>query len=327
MNKLPAYGQPNAETLYVIVPLSNPAQYESRYRLAQDFLRRMAKFPNVKCIVVEQNYHDREFAVTDPYEDDHIQLRGGPEHELWLKEGLINVGFRHLTHRYPGWRYAAWIDADVEFIDEDWVKNTIYALHTFRVVQPWSHSQDLGPNKEPLKVPPYRSFCSCYIGKVLNDPGTEYAKAYWHSGYAWAIRREVWDGLEPHGGLIDWCPMGSADHHMAWAFSGDIQGRIDKRYSAGYRAKADAFLKVCEEVIQRDIGFVKGLIVHHWHGKKRDRGYQSREQLLISAGFDPDVHLKRDENGLPILAGNNIALRDACRLYARQRNEDSIDVE
>lgn len=322
-----SYGQPQAETLYIVVPVSNPALYARRYQLAVEFLRRMAKLPNVKCIVVEQSYHDREFHVTEHDNDDHIQLRGGPEHELWLKEGLINVGFRHLTHRYPNWRYAGWFDSDIEFVDPDWVNRTLEALHTYRVVQPWTHSQDMGPNNMPLPVKPHQSFAFCYEQKMKMDPNYQYGKTYWHSGYAWAIRREVWDGLAPHGGLIDWCPMGSADHHMAWAMTGDIMGRIDGRYSEGYKQKALDWMRKAEEVIQRDLGYVKGMILHHWHGKKKDRQYQSREQLLINAKFDPNVHLSRDDHGLPILAGNNIALRDACRMYARSRNEDSIDME
>jgi hypothetical protein len=287
----------------------------------------------VKCIVVEHTYHDREFQVTDHDNPDHIQLRGGPEHELWLKEGLINVGFRHLTHRYPNWRYGGWFDADIEFQDSDWVQRTLEALHVYRVVQPWTHSLDLGPDGQPY-MQPHQSFCYCYEkGELLGDPqyapqGVDipYGKMYWHSGYAWAIRREVWDGLAPHGGLIDWCPMGSADHHMAWAFSGNIQGRIDGRYTEGYKRKAQEFMEVCERVIQRDLGYVKGMILHHWHGKKKDRGYQTRESYLMQVGFDPDTDLSRDEHGLPILAGNKPKLRDFCRLYLRSRREDSIDL-
>src|SRR5476651_861088 len=112
----------SGRTLYVIAVISNPVMYQSRIRLYQEFAERMRNTPNVKLITVEHAFGDRPFDVTDANNPDHVQLRGGPEYELWLKEPMMNRGFKHLYDTYPDWQYAAWIDADVELSRPDWAE-------------------------------------------------------------------------------------------------------------------------------------------------------------------------------------------------------------
>jgi hypothetical protein len=81
-----------------------------------------------------------------------------------------------------------------------------------------------------------------------------------------------------------------------------------------------------ELYIKRNIGFVDGLLLHYWHGKKRDRRYAERWNILVDNHFDPDLDLKRDRQGLWQLTERNIKLRDDIRAYFRSRSEDSIDL-
>jgi hypothetical protein len=83
----------------------------------------------------------------------------------------------------------------------------------------------------------------------------------------------------------------------------------------------------CEKHIRRDVGFVPGTILHSFHGKKKDRGYQDRWKILIKNKFDPELDLMRDHQGLYKLTDRSIKLRDEIRRYFRSRNEDSRDVE
>ena len=80
-----------------------------------------------------------------------------------------------------------------------------------------------------------------------------------------------------------------------------------------------------------NIGAVDGTLLHYWHGKKRLRGYNSREDILIEHAFDPRIDLHRDWQGLWQLAdagtARSLALRDKFRGYFRSRNEDSIDLD
>lgn len=313
-------------TLYVIAVISNPARWQSRYRLYREFAERMRKTPGVQLITVEAAFGDRPFEVTEAGDRWHVQVRAGAQSEVWVKESLVNIGFRHLAWQAPEWKYAAWIDADVQFLREDWASETVHLLQHYKVVQPWSAAVDLGPNGHALTLAESFAYTwwhkpglafDGYVGKRVNG------KYIGHPGYAWAIRRDAYEAL---GKLLDWCPMGSADHHMAWAFIGRLPEVVD-RYAttASYRRKCAEFQALCDEHIKTDLGFVAGTIVHHWHGKKRERFYVERDKALRDAGFDPDTDVTYNPQGLLVLTGKNLKLRDALRRYVRARNEDSID--
>lgn len=326
--------------LHVIAVVSNPVRYASRYRLFHEFAERMQLTPNVRLVIVEQAFGERPFVCTDPANPLHVQVRGGPESELWVKESLINIGFRHLSRVVPDWKYAGWFDADIQCLRADWAEETVHALQHYKVVQPWSRAIDMGPTGEPLGV---QSIARSFVFDFLHwqndahkradfDPVTFLKGAYcgrddngmktFHPGFAWALTREAWERLGP---LIDWVPMGSADHHMAWAFV----ERLDKALyhdSPGYLRRAHEFQNRCKKFLRRDIGYIDGTIVHHWHGKKKNRFYVEREKVLRDCKFDPDVDVTYNHDGLLVLTDNNPALRDAIRAYFRSRDEDSTDI-
>jgi hypothetical protein len=143
---------------------------------------------------------------------------------------------------------------------------------------------------------------------------------YWHPGFGWAYRREA---LEALGGLIDYSILGAADMLMAACLTGDISlsdwlADSYKRWIFEWKARADRY-------IRGDIGYVSGLLLHYWHGKKSQRGYKDRWKIFFDHKFDPELDLKRDCQGLWQLTDRNSALRDALRAYLKARNEDSID--
>lgn len=309
----------NEPTLYVIAVISNPRRFSVRYQLYKEFEQRMLKEPNVKLITVEHAFGERPFEVTDSKNPYHVQLRGGPEYEIWLKEAMINRAFRHLYEKHPNWKYAAWIDADIEFTRDTWVQETIEALQHHRVVQPWSHAIDLGPLHEVMQKPA-RSFASCFVEGI--PPKTKYGGEHWHPGYAWAIRRDAMDGLVR---LIDWTILGSGDNYMAHAFAGNIWKTGANQFGVNYKKFCHDFQVLCNQYIEKDIGFVPGTILHYFHGAKKNRQYVDRTKILTSNNFDPVNDIAYDAEGIPFLVGNKLGLRDGIRQYFAQRNEDSID--
>ena len=64
-----------------------------------------------------------------------------------------------------------------------------------------------------------------------------------------------------------------------------------------------------------------------WHGKKKDRGYSWRSNVLVKNNYDPDTDIKKDWQGIYALTGNKIKFRDELVQYFKSRNEDSIDEE
>lgn len=316
----------NASDLHVIAVVSNPVRYHSRHRLYQDFAHHVES-SGATLHTVEAAYGERPHAVTSAEHPRHLQLR--TRHELWHKENLVNLGIARLP---ADWKYVAWVDADVSFSRPDWALETLHQLQHHAVVQMWTRSLDLGPDHRPFGEA--KSFAACHLEDLaVGNNGY----GYWHSGYAWAARRGAIDTL---GGLMDFCALGSADYFMAWALRGrgELTAKLHHNaqhkagqpfYSQGY-LDAIATWERRAHALRGNLGAVEGTLLHHWHGKKRQRGYNSREAILIGQAFDPARDLKRDWQGLWQLAdtgeARSLALRDQFRGYFRSRNEDSVDL-
>ena len=118
---------------------------------------------------------------------------------------------------------------------------------------------------------------------------------------------------------------------MALAMIGQGKRSVPAKISAAYRKAILDWEKNCTYSIQRNVGYVPGLITHNWHGKKKDRKYVERWDVLTRNGFDPVADLTKDSYGLYRLnmchGEKSIRLRDEIRMYMKNRHEDSIDLE
>jgi hypothetical protein len=255
--------QPVDAPLYVIAPIINPSRYRSRYSLYRDFEKYITGAGAI-LYTVEAAYGDRDFEITDPANPRHIRIRTC--HEVWHKENLINIGVSRLP---ADWKYVAWIDADVQFARPDIVAETIHQLQHFSVVQMFAHATDLGPRHEPLQA--FEGFVAQWMQQngAAQRNNEQYSTS--HPGYAWACRRDAWDHL---GGLIDFAIVGSADRYMACGLIGEIAQSL----SAEIVRDCPAYAEWCfewqaraETYIRRNIGFVDGLLLHYFHGTKKNR--------------------------------------------------------
>ncbi len=300
---------------HVVTMISNPVRYSSRYELFKKFKHHMEKSGVIHLHVVEVQNGERAFQVTEKDNPYHIQLR--TIDELWIKENAINLAINRLTPRFPDWKYVAWIDADIKFTRPDWVEETIEELQVSSWVQMFQTAIDLGPEGEALQT--YNGFMYSYwSGKPQQN---NYAT--WHPGYAWAATREA---LTKVGLLIDGAILGAGDRHMAMSLIGRGKESFDKRIHPDYQDMVLSWELRAEKYIKRRVGYVKGNILHYWHGKKKDRRYHDRWQILINNNYSPYRHIYRDWQGLYQFDTDAIKLRDDIKKYFRSRNEDSIDL-
>lgn len=299
------------DTLHVIAVISNPVRFKSRYYLYRKFREHMRLFPNIKLHTCEVAFGERPFVVTRSDDPRHLRLR--TDDEIWHKENMINLCVQRLP---ANWKYVAWVDADIMFQRKDWALETIQQLQHYHVVQLFQNAIDLGPTGEVIQH--HAGFCYKYLSGAPRGPKYE----FWHPGFAWACTRYAWEKL---GGLIDFAVLGAADHHMALALIGKANQSVPLGISKNYIQEIKVWEARAEKYIKRDIGFVPGTILHNWHGKKKDRKYVERWDILTKHNFDPDLHLKRDWQGLFQLEDDQLGLRDDIRAYFRQRSEDSID--
>lgn len=311
---------------HVIGVVSNPVRYKSRYRLAKEFMARMPPwFENFWVIEVQQG--ERDFVVTDPNNKRHIQKR--TEDELWIKENMQNLVVQQLP---DDWEYIITVDMDIEWQRHDWIEETVQQLQNYNVVQCFQTAIEMGPDGESLQT--HKGFGWSYV------TGLPFGKDYsfWHPGYAWGWCRTAlagWGGGgmgDSLGGpFISGAILGAADHHMALAMIGRGGQSYPSNVSDGYKRMINKWQERAEKNIFRDIGYVPGTILHHWHGKKKDRKYVERWDILTKeypqGKYDPYEDLIMGWNGLYMLDNTNVELRDNVRSYMRARNEDSIDLD
>jgi hypothetical protein len=266
-------------------------------------------------MTVEIAHGDRPFEITEAGNPNNVQLR--TRDALWHKERAINIGIQNLPQ---DWRYVAWIDADVEFIRHDWPEEICHLLQEYSVIQLFQNAIDLGPKGEVMKV--HNGFMWAWKnGLIPQGKATKYSQ--FHPGYAWAATRKAIDDL---GGLIDFAILGAGDAHLSWNL---IERQIDympQKISDAYRRELLEWQTRCQNHIKKNVGFMTGTLVHHFHGKKKDRKYLERWQILFKHGFDPDVDLKCQWNGLYQFTHEGLRMRNDIRAYFDQRNEDSIDL-
>lgn len=281
--------------------------------------------------------------------------------ELWLKENAINIGVQNLP---LDWMQVCWLDSDVHFVRPNWVGEAIHKLQHYAFIQMFSHARDLGPNYEilPENYPHadgigfVKAWQDGYLKTTLSKEILEDLKAvgsdierleidfrkleidltggsYYGGdkrvwpGLAWACTRKAFEDV---GGILDIAIWGGGDWHMSHALIEKTENMMRNDLHRNYKKIVNQWYQRCRTHIRRNVGVMEGSIFHSWHGKKTDRGYNAKHELLAKFGFDPLRHLKRDPGGLFQLHDDRstayVQLRDMMRKIAKDRNEDSIDI-
>ena len=239
----------------------------------------------------------------------------------WSKECLLNIAIAHLPHAAE--KIAA-LDADIVFRRPGWATETLAALDLYPVIQPWDTAYDLGPHDEHVQT--HKSFASVWHG---GKPVVATSAAFWafnggyntypHPGYAWGWQRRVLDRI---GGLLEIGAMGSGDYHMALGMVGRYEASVPPGVSDGYKNSVASWATRAAFAVNGKLGFAHGTIEHPFHGRKSDRGYQTRWQMFLDSGFDPAIDLKRNTYGVLEFSGTKPNLERAFDRHLRSREED-----
>lgn len=313
--------------MFVVAVVSNTCRYKRRYELFEKF-KAHCRESGMDFVIVELAFGDRRFEVTHPGERNSLQLR--TIEEFWHKENLIGLGIQHGRRLWPHKKRVAWIDADCEPVGRtfrQWFEETWHELQHAEFVQMWEWLQALNYNGAPLGSPS-PSFMRNYVmhGTPYPKPANGYPMQWGSPGLAWAANLSAIDQI---GGIPDAAILGAGDWYLAHLLVTDLPFQDMQKYTHDYRHYWEHKQALAEKWIKRDVGFVRGLFTHHFHGKTVNRGYNTRENILINGRFSPHHDLKRDHQGLWQLETwepRQIWMRDQIRRYFRARDEDSIDV-
>lgn len=313
------------QPLYVIGVCSNPVRFHSRYRIAREWIQHMLNTPHVHLCIVEAAFGDRHHEITHREPAPNLSmLQVRTRSEAWIKENMINLGFRHLVPHNA--KYIAWIDMDVFFPDHKWALETMHQLQHFEVVQPWSDALDLGHHGTVLQH--FKSFGYQHqrrVPKQMHPSQKSYQ--YAHTGFAWAARRSFMESMLGAGGpgpLMDWPILGSADHHMAFAMIGEVKNTIHRGMSPAFFRKCFEWQDRAVRMTHKEVGFVPTRVEHRFHGPKKRRYYRERWEIILGDKYNPDTNLHYDSQGVLSIVGNH-KLEHEIRRYNRSRMEDSIE--
>ena len=286
---------PIEEKLNVIIVISNPCMYSRRIVLFKEFVKRFElEEENVNLFIVEMIYtcelkdscKPQAFTVTSSTNPNHLQLTAPTP--LWHKENMINLGVKYLLPK--DYKAFAWIDADVEFESPTWAMDTLKMLNgTSDIVQLWSHAIFMSRDEMNLEI--FNSFGYRYI---KDNNYTIVGKDFWHPGFAWGITRTAYEQL---GGLFDDDVVGSADTIMALSLINKVHLRQQPNYHDDYNNSMEEYQKKASNI---RLGYVPGVIRHHYHGSKSNRKYVERGEILISNEYSPNKHMTYDEVGVRI---------------------------
>lgn len=297
--------------LYIVLPYFNYCGFARRKELFLEFVERYKGLGHCNIVVVEATVKGTPFHLP-PLSGGNILLHIKVElvDRVWIKENLINIAVKHLP---KDWYYLAWIDADITFLNNHWVGDTIQLLKSCDVVQLFHTAINMGPDNEALKID--KSFV--YMNNKSGRPYHKNAKyGFWHTGFAWACNKHAYTQMN---GLLDFAILGSGDRHMALALAGLAEYSYHGGVHDSYKRKVLEFQKRCKGL---KIDYVNGTILHHFHGSQADRKYADRWNILVEHKYDVDKDIYYESNGLLKLTENGKRLQKDMDDYFKGRKED-----
>lgn len=302
---------PIEQKLNVIIVISNPCLYAKRYILLKEFVKRIEEEEEyVNLFIVEMIYKNQKFIITNKNNKNHLQLK--TPIPIWHKENMINLAVKYLLP--SNYKAFAWIDADIEFENNNWALDTLKILNGCKdVVQVFSHCIDMSNENTNLNI--FNSFGYSF---TKNKKYTSKGLDYWHPGYAWAITRKAYEKL---GGLYDKGVLGSGDNIMALSFINKCKFLNNVNYSDDYNNSMLEYQLIASKL---RLGYVPGLIRHHYHGSKQNRRYTERWQILMKHKYSPIEHVTYDDVGILIPTSTFPQdFKDDIMNYFRERKEDN----
>ncbi len=310
----PAKRYTAVEDLAIVTSFFNPCGYRTKWQNFAQFQRSLVS-SGLHLLVVEGAFGDEPFVL--PPGESTLQIRC--RDVMWQKERLINAALSSLPRRFTK---IGWLDCDILFDNSDWAMETSALLDHVAIVQPFEHAIRLPPGTMQFtgSGTRYRGFCATHDDDASAFLGSDFVR-HGHTGFAWAARRDI---VERHG-LYDACLAGSGDHLIAHAALGDWSSDCVRSTVGAGNPYATHFSRWAEGFyadVAGAIGFVRGTVLHLWHGEMRNRRYADRNKELVDYGFDPEMDLSIDAAGAWRWSSVRPALHEWASEYFDHRLED-----
>lgn len=322
------------DILYIIMVVSNPCNNILKVQYYNDFVQRLEFLNNVKLITVEVTYLGLPFILTQPhFEPYNIQIR--VQTPLNLKYNFLNYVISILPNEAE---FLAWVDPNIEFLNENWVEETLETLRSINFVKLYKDylivqkdSSIVGSSSTAVKNPKNQKGYSNY------EKITHLEK---YSGTAWAAKKNFITAI---GGFLDLCVTNECDEII----SGCFEGRIEEVAPANLTPEFKDILKEWQKSIKmnnknEDIKFLNNVAqkfildeeqispsknITQKNGTKfktelpnrytRNEGWA----MLIDNHFNPMTDLFRDERNIYQLRRDKEKMFKNFKEYYMQSND------
>lgn len=126
-------------SIWGITVFFNPGNFKNKIENYHRFSKSV-KNQGLNLLAIELTFGGK-FELSEGDADLLVKIKGDKENILWQKERLLNVALRHLPKDCDK---IVWLDCDIIFEKNDWVKETEQLLLKYVVVQPFSKGVRLG---------------------------------------------------------------------------------------------------------------------------------------------------------------------------------------
>lgn len=291
----------------------NPCNYFSKFLNYLRFIDYFAKF-EVDILTVESYEHDSQYRVHH-YSDNVISVKS--DSVYWHKENLLNIGIDQL-HR-GDCEYIMWIDADVEFTDDNWEELIIKSVEFYGI----SHIfRSVTKKLDHTKYESTKSACY-YIENVNRECDIKtLLKREGEPGYGYCYHRSFFDNHR----LYDKAIMGTGDFlNLIGLLNTQNFNKLLSADRFFLGSTDDFFNSFCEWSASvsdwtKYIGYANVDIKASFHGRIWNRQYINRENILKKFKFSPSNDLHKTKSGLYSLTKHE--LESEIKKYFESRDED-----
>ena len=271
------------------------------------YLKRYLKFKQsmeawgVKLVIVECVAEKSPYMVTrQNYEPYNIQLR--TSQASFHKENCINIAISKLPKDA---KYVIYCDYTVEFLNKDWVNDTIRTLNMYKVAQLCNGiilSNQSGETLERKKG--FAAQLSSLKASVDQDIPKEIIDS---AKYAWGFR---YNALVELNGLIDFSLIGNNQKIMAYCLAQRVQSYLPPTISKAYTDGIVEWQQKVSEVCKTGVGFVSGDIEVSLLVSEKEMEAAKGFRILQTHSFDQKNDLTKDEQGLYVIKPSKAKLRE-----------------
>jgi len=249
---------------------------------------------------VELAFDDAEFHL----EELPNRLAFRSPNVMWQKEALLNKGIEAVL--YAGNKYVSWLDADIHFTNDCWYDRLLEALEDSTLVQVF---EVLKRFDDPDKF------------QVMKSTVASMGQASPATGFGWACPTDLFsDGFRLYDKLI----VGGGDTLIYSAAFNELGSWLAKRsYSFNHMRDIVKWSNKWYDKVNGNLGYAENRIETFYHGDLKDRNYINRHEITLSAEFDPELDIGRDQDNLLTWTSEKTDMHNSIREYFGHRNEDN----